>query len=52
MKTRLIAALCMCVLCGCAADRPHAEGSFADGTFRQEIGKLRQPLFQPDCPVR
>ena len=52
MKTRLIAACCLFLLCACSATPPRASGSLADGSFHQDIGKPVQPLFAPDCPVR
>ncbi len=52
MKTRLIAVVCVFLLCGCATEPPPASGSLAGRTFKQEIGKPQQPLFAPDCPVR
>ncbi len=52
MKNKLIAVFLLFTLCGCATAHPRADGSLADGTFSQEIGKMRQPQFQPDCPVR
>jgi hypothetical protein len=52
MKTRLLAAFVLLVLAACATAPPHASGSLADKTFRQEIGKPVQSLFSPDCPVQ
>ena len=52
MKIRSIAVGCLVALCGCAAEPAKSSGGLADRTFLQEIGKPKQPLFSPDCPVQ